>query len=296
MKAERREKLVKFYKENADIVKEAISDKPSDESRKALNELVASLVNEELKEYDLTQYLFETTRDLSAKDKQYIRSLKGVNVYWVGYGGDVLTQVVDAEIYEIPKAFVAGKARYSSSELAQGFVSSVTGLIDEITAEIAAQVQKYAADLFTAGCAGEYTYVANSNTLESVLGNVIDMVYENTQKDTVYILGRRSTLRAVSALGVSEVTKEERDKYGIIARYHDAELKPVPLIGRNKAALLPENRLFICATDCGRFDIYGDPEPDELKIEHFTYEVIVRQAVGGVLVPSWKRAAVINIE
>lgn len=294
MKKQYKERLVKFYNENREALLKEFSGKPSEEARRAISELVAELVNEEIKDFDLVNFLFETDTG-NLEDKHYLKDLAGVNVYWVATGGDVLTQKFSGSIFEIPKATVAGRVRYSTQELKAGFVSTVENMVSELTKELKVQIQKYAADLYTTACAGTYTLSATAATLEAVLDTALNAVYENTEKSTVYILGRRNTLTQVSKLGASEVTKEERDKYGIIARFHDAELKPVPLVGRNKTALLPENRLFVVAADCGKFITYGDAEPDELKVDHFTYDAMVVQTVGAVLVPTFGRAYVINI-
>jgi len=290
-----KERLTKFYNEHRDEIISLFSNKevPA-ETRKELNELIVSLVNQQVNEFDLTQYLFETEKG-NKEDKHYLKNLKGIDVYWVAPGGGVLAQKFEDEVFEIPKAVVQGRASYSTDELKNGFVSTVDGIVEEISTEIKTQVQKYAADLYTAACAGDYTLSATSSTLEAVLDQAINSVYENTQKDTAYVLGRRSTLAQVSALGVSEVTKEERDKYGIIARFHDADLKPVPLIGRNKTALLPANRLFVCAADCGKAIDFGDVEADEIKIDHFKFDTLCRKFVGMTVVPSFGRAYVINI-
>ncbi len=281
MRKEIRQKLEEFYSENKEAILSELDDKKTPVE---FNALIAELVDEEIKEFDFTQFLISTKR-VNPEDKVYLTLTDKVSVYSAASSSDVIRQVWSNTKYEVPRIPLVAAYRYKRQEVRSGFLPAVEEMVDELSMQLSVEIQKTVVNTIYAATVGAYTINTTSANFQTDVDNTIDTVLDNTLTGQCYIVGRRQMLRNVANLGASESTKEEKDKYGIIARYHDADLKPVPKVGRGQEALMATNELFIAAPDCGKFVYYGDVEQDEIKPALFEVDTGMFQEVGLAIVP-----------
>lgn len=285
MKKEIRDRLEKFYAEHKEEVQERLKGK---DAPKELHAVVQEIVDSEVKEFDFTDFI-TTTRRVNADDKVYLNVLGKVDVYTASSSSDVIRQVWSNSKYEIPRIPLVAQYRYNKQEINTGFLPAVEDMVDELSMQLRVEIQKTIVNVIRAATAGAYTINTNNANFATDLDNTIDNVLDNTLTGQCYIVGRRNMLRKVADLGASEATKEEKDKYGIIARYHDADLKPVPKVGRGQEALMNANELFVAAPDNGKFVYFGDVEEDEVKVDLFQVDMGMLQWIGFSIIPTLGR-------
>jgi len=286
VKAEVRERLEKFYQENKEEISQAIRERRLPQEFHAV---VVDIVDEEIKQFDFTDFLF-TTRRVNPEDEVYISLPGKVSVYYASSTSDVMRQVWSERKWRVPRFAVKGSYKYSKIELRNGFLPAVEDMVDEITNQLKVEIQKAIVATIKASLTGSYLINTNSTNFETDLNTAITNVQDNTLTGQCYIIGRRQMLLRVAQLGASEALKEERDKYGIVGRYHDADLKPVPKVGRGQEALLDTNELIVCAPDWGKFVYYGDVEQDEIQTRHFEVDLELLQEVGLSVIADLGRA------
>jgi hypothetical protein len=187
--------------------------------------------------------------------------LRGLNAYWQGKGGQILSDVLRYERTQMPREEMAAAIDLHRDEILLEFWSSYQKLQSQAEEKMKQLPTFRLIELMQAGITSGATYAtAPMATLTSAnIDPVIDFVAQRS-KGQVSIIGARNAIRGLSNIGVQYGynVAEEIFNMGVVGRYKGYPLIEVENFENFAGNLVvPVNELWVVGKNCGRLTYFG---------------------------------------
>jgi hypothetical protein len=196
--------------------------------------------------------------------------LRGLNAYWQGKGGQILSDVLRYERTQMPREEMAAAIDLHRDEIALEFWNSYQRLQSQAEEKLRQLPVFRLVELIQAGIQAGATYAtAPAATLTAAnIDPVIDFVAQRS-KGKVTLLGARNAVRILSNVGVQfgyYVAERIFDagQVGLYKGYPIVEVENFENFAGN--LVLPVNEIWVIGQNCGRLTYYGDqPKVQQLQ-------------------------------
>jgi hypothetical protein len=196
--------------------------------------------------------------------------LRGLNAYWQGKGGQILSDVLRYERTQMPREEMAAAIDLHRDEILLEFWNSYQKLQDQAEEKMRQLPVFRLVELIQAGITSGATYAtAPAATLTSAnIDPVIDFVAQRS-KGKVTLLGARNAVRILSNVGVNfgyNVAERIFDagQVGLYKGYPIVEVENFENFAGN--LVLPVNELWVVGQNCGRLTYFGNtPKVQQLS-------------------------------
>ncbi len=202
------------------------------------------------------------TKTVGLGDVDWVdEDLRGLNAYWQGKGGQILSDVLRYERTQMPREEMAAAIDLHRDEIALDFWNSYTRLQSQAEEKLRQLPVYRLVELIQAGITAGSTFAeAPASTLTSAnIDPVIDFVAQRS-KGKVTLLGARNAVRVLSNVGV-------QFGYNVAERIFDAgqvgTYKGYPIVEvenfENFAGnlVLPVNEIWVVGQNAGRLTYFG---------------------------------------
>lgn len=188
--------------------------------------------------------------------------LRGLNAYWQGKGGQILSDVLRYERTQMPREEMAAAIDLHRDEILLEFWSSYQKLQNQAEEKMRQLPIYRLIELIQAGITSGATYAtAPAATLTAAnIDPVIDFVAQRS-KGKVTILGARNAVRVLSNVGVQfgyNVAERIFDagQVGVYKGYPIVEVENFENFAGN--LVMPVNELWVVGQNCGRLTYFGN--------------------------------------
>lgn len=188
--------------------------------------------------------------------------LRGLNAYWQGKGGQILSDVLRYERTQMPREEMAAAIDLHRDEIILEFWNSYTKLQGQAEEKLRQLPIFRLVELLQAGITSGATYAtAPAATLTAAnIDPVIDFVAQRS-KGKVTLLGARNAVRILSNLGVQfgyNVAERIFDagQVGLYKGYPIVEVENFENFAGN--LVLPVNEIWVVGQNCGRLTYFGN--------------------------------------
>lgn len=188
--------------------------------------------------------------------------LRGLNAYWQGKGGQILSDVLRYERTQMPREEMATAIDLHRDEILLEFWSTYEKLMAQAEEKLRQLPVFRLVELIQTGITSGATYAtAPAATLTAAnIDPVIDLVAQRS-KGKVTILGARNAVRILSNVGVQfgpNVADRIFDagQVGTYKGYPLVEVENFENFAGN--LVLPVNELWVVGQNCGRLTYFGD--------------------------------------
>lgn len=188
--------------------------------------------------------------------------LRGLNAYWQGKGGQILSDVLRYERTQMPREEMAAAIDLHRDEIILEFWNSYTRLQAQAEEKLRQLPVFRLIELVQSGITAGATFAtAAASTLTSAnIDPVIDFVAQRS-RGKVTILGSRNAVRILSNVGLQygyNVAERIFDfgQVGTYKGYPVVEVENFENFAGN--LVLPVNELWVVGQNCGRLTYFGD--------------------------------------
>lgn len=211
------------------------------------------------------------TKTVGLGDTDWVdEDLRGLNAYWQGKGGQILSDVLRYERTQMPREEMAAAIDLHRDEILLEFWSSYEKLQAQAEEKLRQLPVFRLIELIQAGITSGATYAtAPAATLTAAnIDPVIDFVAQRS-KGKVTILGARNAVRILSNVGVQfgyNVAERIFDagQVGLYKGYPVVEVENFENFAGN--LVMPVNELWVVGQNCGRLTYFGNqPKVQQLS-------------------------------